>query len=249
MIRPKRVLVVDDDAGVRDTVAANLELEGYDVVQAANGDEALAAAERAPFALVISDVRMPGIDGVDTFRGLRKIQPGVAVVLMTGFALEQRVEKGVLEGVYAVLQKPFSMEHLLRLVERASRSHAVLVVDDDPIVAESIAGALDAAGIPAAVAHDGVTAVSIAEKEPIDVCVVDLVMPGVDGVVTGERIAALPKGVSVIAMTAHDVPDMIRAILARGGYACLKKPFAVEELVRVIARARRDWGSQSAAAS
>src|SRR5439155_27260032 len=98
----KRVLLVDDDDGVRLSLSANLELEGFDVVEAKNGEEAIALARSGDFDLVITDVRMPGINGVDTFRAIRKHKPDLAVVIMTGFALESLLDEAQSEGTYAV---------------------------------------------------------------------------------------------------------------------------------------------------
>ncbi|HUS67503.1 MAG TPA: response regulator, partial [Kofleriaceae bacterium] len=81
MTRPC-VLLVDDEEGLRTTLAANLELDGFDVVEAADGIEALAHARRRAFDLVVTDIRMPGMNGVDLFRAIRGLHPRVPVVLM-----------------------------------------------------------------------------------------------------------------------------------------------------------------------
>ncbi|HTN90143.1 MAG TPA: response regulator [Sorangium sp.] len=239
----RRVLVVDDEEGMRATLAANLELEGYEVVEARDGAHALALARQQRFELVLSDVKMPGLNGVETFRELKRIQPGLTVVLMTAFAIEKLIEEGIGEGVYAVIYKPFSMEHLVRIVARALESRPVLVVDDLPDVAETIVAGLRAAGLRAEAAYDGYTAIQRARDETVDVCVLDLVMPALDGVKTYEQLRCMSKQIRVIAMTGHAPPEMIHAFTSRGGYACLHKPFDVRELVHAIARARSDPGS------
>ncbi|MDC0679516.1 response regulator [Sorangium atrum] len=237
------VLVVDDEEGMRATLAANLELEGYEVVEARDGAHALELVKRRRFALVLSDVRMPGLDGVATFREIKRLQPELTVVLMTGFAREQLIEQGIGEGVYAVIYKPFSMEHLMRIIARALSSRGVLVVDDLPAVAESIVAGLKAAGLRAEAAYDGHTAIQRARDAAVDVCVLDLRMPSLDGVRTHEQIRRLSRGITVIAMTGHATPEMIHAFTSQGGYACLHKPFEVRELMHTIARARSDPGT------
>lgn len=239
----RRVLVVDDEEGMRATVAANLELEGYEVVEARDGAHALDLVRQQRFALVLSDVKMPGLNGVETFRELRRIQPDLTVVLMTAFAIEQLIEEGIGEGVYAVIYKPFSMDHLMRIVARALGSRGVLVVDDLPAVAESIVAGLKAAGLRAEAVYDGHTAIQRARDEAVDVCVLDLVMPSLDGVKTYEQLRRMSRQITVIAMTGHAAPEMIHAFTSRGGYACLHKPFDVRELMHTIARARSDPGT------
>ncbi|WP_437724211.1 response regulator [Sorangium sp. So ce861] len=239
----RRVLVVDDEEGMRATVAANLELEGYEVVEARDGAHALELVRQQRFALVLTDVKMPGLNGVETFRELRRIQPDLTVVLMTAFAIEQLIEEGIGEGVYAVIYKPFSMDHLMRIVARALGSRGVLVVDDLPAVAESIVAGLKAAGLRAEAVYDGQTAIQRARDEAVDVCVLDLLMPSLDGVKTYEQLRRMSRPITVIAMTGHAAPELIHAFTSRGGYACLHKPFGVRELMHTIARARSDPGT------
>ncbi|HTN85385.1 MAG TPA: response regulator [Sorangium sp.] len=236
----KRVLVVDDEEGMRLTLAANLELEGYEVVEARDGAHALELAAQQRFTVVVSDVRMPGLNGVEMFRELKRLQPDLTVVLMTAFALEKLLEEAISEGVYTVIHKPFSMDHLARIVARAVDSPAVLVVDDIPMVAESIVATLRTAGVSAHAVHDGRTAVQRIAERGVDVCVLDLVMPVQDGITTCEQIMGLKKSVTVIAMTGHSVPEMVNAIMSKGGYTCLRKPFDARELIHTIARARGD---------
>jgi DNA-binding NtrC family response regulator len=236
----KRVLVVDDEEGMRITLAANLELEGYEVVEAGSGARALALVAEQPFSLVVTDIRMPGMNGVELLRQIRRIRPDLAVIMMTGFAVEDLVEEGILEGAYTVLEKPFSMEVVAEVVARAVEGRAVLVVDDTPAVADSIAVVLREAGLRAEVVHGGDAAVEAVRAGRIDVCVLDLVMPGQDGLATCDRILALDQGVAVIVMTGLPVEELITQIAQRGSYACLRKPFEVRDLLRTIAQARGD---------
>jgi two-component system, NtrC family, response regulator HydG len=242
---PKRVLVVDDEKGVRTTLAANLELEGYEVVEAESGFRAVELAKERPFEVVITDMRMPGMNGLETFREIRKVRPDTAVVLMTGFALEKLLEEGVNEGAYAVLQKPFSMDLAAKVVARAALSQLVLVVDDAPMIADTLASALGAAGLRAESVHDGESAVEVVRERDVDVCVLDLVMPGKDGLAACEEILAAKPDTVIIAMTAHSAERLIAAVLDKGGYACLRKPFSVTDLIQTIARARAAAGSET----
>lgn len=233
-----RILVVDDEEGLRQSLAANLELEGYEVHEARSGADAIELAQRMPFDLVITDVRMPGMNGVETFHEIRRIQPGISVVMMTAFTLERIIDQALAEGVYAVIHKPFSMPHVLGLIARAVDRRVILVVDDVPEQASSIVGALAALGLRAEAVNDGLTAVRLVHEGKVDVCVLDLVMPSVDGVATYEMIRRLDPSIAVVAISGYSVPEMMHKLMRLGGYACLRKPFAVGELVRAIARAR-----------
>jgi two-component system, NtrC family, response regulator HydG len=233
-----RVLVVDDEEGMRMTLAANLELEGYQVIEAKDGYEAVDLIRREPFAVVVTDIRMPGMSGLDTYREIKKIRPDTTVVMMTAFALERLVDEGLQEGVFTVLSKPFSMEHVIAVVERAARKRVVLVVDDLPEMAESLLASLEACGLRAAAVTDGASAVRLVGEGVMDVCVLDIVMPKMSGVDTLKELRGLDPNVTVIAMTGYSVPDLVHQMIRLGAASCLQKPFLIEDLVRTIARAR-----------
>jgi two-component system response regulator HydG len=237
---PHRILVVDDEEGLRQSLAANLELEGYEVVEAEDGRRAIELVRDRDFDLVITDIRMPGIDGLDTFRELRKIKPGIAVVMMTAFTLERLVADALSEGVYTVLTKPFDIARIIELIARVLAGCVVLVIDDSEEQAASMVHALRAVGLRAEAVHDGASAIRFVREAGVDVCVLDLVMPDMDGVQTYEEIRRLDGSIAVIAVSGHSVPEMMHRLMSLGGYTCLRKPFDMRELVRAIARARGD---------
>jgi CheY-like chemotaxis protein len=233
-----RILVVDDEESMRITLAGNLELEGHEVVEASTGEEALRLSRQRPVDVVLADIRMPGLHGVELYRHLRREKPGLPVVLMTAFAQESLVEDALAEGVFTVLHKPFDVEHLLRTLQRAARTPEVLVVDDVEEVAEATVEGLRLCGLRAQAVYDGDAAVERMRSGQIDVCVVDLVMPGMTGPQVVERMRVAGQSVSVIAVSGHEVPDMMRQVAALGDVSCMRKPISIRELAQTIARAR-----------
>jgi CheY-like chemotaxis protein len=117
---PVRVLVVDDSAPIRELIAVNLELEGYDVRRAADGQEALEVAAQWRPDVVTLDVVMPRLDGLETCARLRAdpATAGVAVVMVTGRAQAADQERGDAVGVDAYLTKPFEPAELVATVAR-----------------------------------------------------------------------------------------------------------------------------------
>ena len=114
--KPK-ILVVDDQRGIRLTLSAIMEHQGYDVTEAEDGYQAIEAVTRQSFDLVFLDIKMPGINGVQSFREIKKISPGSAVVMMTGFSVEDLVKEALDEGARTVIYKPFQVEKVLSLIE------------------------------------------------------------------------------------------------------------------------------------
>src|SRR5438552_8953188 len=97
---------------MRVTLGGILRRRGFDVAIAADGYQAIEEVKKAPFDIAILDIKMPGIDGVDTFIKLKEIQPNVIVFLMTAFALDERIQKASEEGVRGIIYKPFEAEKI-----------------------------------------------------------------------------------------------------------------------------------------
>jgi DNA-binding NtrC family response regulator len=114
------VLVVDDEPGMRDTLMAILELQGYGVSSAPDGETAFAAVLGGNFDVVVMDVRMPGRDGVSVLEELGSPPPHV--ILMTAYAQEERLRAAVEANAFAIVHKPFETRRMLGLVAEASRA-------------------------------------------------------------------------------------------------------------------------------
>jgi CheY-like chemotaxis protein len=233
-----KILVVDDEPGLRLMLAANLELEGFQVLEADSGESALEVAARENPDVVLTDIRMPGITGVELFRRLRARGLRMPVVLMTAFALEDLVQGALEGGAFTVLPKPFDVSHALRTVRLATRRPTVLVVDDAPAVAESFALSLRAAGLKAHGVTSGSQALDFLAAGGVDLCILDMVMPGMDGAQLAERVRARDPAIALIAVSGHDVPEMIRRLASLGMHTFLRKPVDARVLIRSIATAR-----------
>jgi DNA-binding response OmpR family regulator len=111
---PHKILVVDDDADIRDLVATKLESSGYEVETAGDGVTGLELAANNGYSLVISDVMMPGMSGVDMVRMMRSAEPpiSVPVILLTAKNQERDIESGFAAGIADYVVKPFSPREL-----------------------------------------------------------------------------------------------------------------------------------------
>ena len=122
MSKPLPILVVEDDAALREALVDTLELSGYQSVAAAQAEAALACLEHTPVGLVLSDVQMPGIDGHALLRTLKSRQPDIPVVLMTAYGQIDKAVDAMREGAADYLPKPFDPERLLATVARYYQS-------------------------------------------------------------------------------------------------------------------------------
>lgn len=114
-----RVLVVDDDDIVREVIATLLNGEGYGVVTARDGLEALTALKGEPVHLVITDLRMPGVDGIEVLRESVRLDPDRPVIILTAYGTLDIALRAIREGAYDYMTKPFKMEEMIIRVNNA----------------------------------------------------------------------------------------------------------------------------------
>lgn len=127
-----RILVADDDIFVRDVIIKLLTEQGYSVTTADDGHEAIRQLRLEDIYLVLTDLRMPGADGLEVLRTARNINPKIAVVILTAYGTLETALKAVKEGAYDYLTKPFVMQQLL-LVVRNAFNVAVLMKENEKL--------------------------------------------------------------------------------------------------------------------
>jgi excisionase family DNA binding protein len=114
-----RVLVVDDEASIRDLLSKTLALAEYDVDLAPDGRAALDRLRMIPYDLLITDLRMPGVDGLTVIREARRLKADLPVIIITGFSNEASAIEAVNLGVSGYLTKPFRVPRVLAAAAKA----------------------------------------------------------------------------------------------------------------------------------
>jgi two-component system response regulator HydG len=115
-----RILVIDDDAGVRESMERMLQMAGYTVQSAATGEEGFDLARGGVFDVILSDMRMPGMSGLDVLRKLRDVRVDAAFIIMTGFGTVDSAVESMKLGALDFVQKPFFRDELLMRVRSAA---------------------------------------------------------------------------------------------------------------------------------
>jgi two-component system response regulator PilR (NtrC family) len=114
-----RILVVDDDQGMRELLEIMLTEEGYRVHTASNGEKALARCRKEIFDLIITDLKMPKMDGIDFLRKIKDLSPETMVILITAYASGDTAVTAMKEGAYDYIEKDFSIEDLKEIIRNA----------------------------------------------------------------------------------------------------------------------------------
>lgn len=114
-----KILVADDDEIARDVISALLSREGYHVVAAHDGLEAIKVLRRDEMSLVVTDLRMPGADGIEVLKYAVRSNPDVAVVILTAYGTLDTTLEAIKEGAYYYLTKPFKGQEIMLVADRA----------------------------------------------------------------------------------------------------------------------------------
>ena len=126
-----RILLIEDDPGIVETLQRVLKEEGYVVAAERRGDNGLARARSESFNIVITDLKLPGLDGLDLVRQLHTLQPRLPIVLVTAFGTTETAIEATKSGAYDYLLKPFNIPQLLEVIRKAVRSSRLM---SEPVI-------------------------------------------------------------------------------------------------------------------
>ena len=199
----RRILVVDDDRDMVTTLSDILELHGWETSKGYDGAEAVRLAAESHFDFVLTDVRMPRVDGLRALTEIKARSPSTRVILMTAFVGPDLLEKAQDDGALSILRKPVSAAELVAMAKSAlRRSRSLLVVDDNEDNLRSLASALlenDVSAIAADTLDDAIRLVT---------------QDGARVVFAQLRLDHLDSGVNMLAV--HEINPAVLLILLSG---------------------------------
>lgn len=231
------ILVVDDNEDFCHNIKDVLELKGYCTQTASDGFTALDIVREKKIDIVLLDIKMPVMDGVKTFKKIKKISPQSQVIMITAFAVEELIGESLENGAFGVLRKPIDFDKLFYLIEKTvSKGSLILVVDDDRSICKNLEDLLNKKGYQVSYAFDGDTAIQQAQESNYDVMLLDLKLPPLNGYEIYTRIRKFRPGLVVILITGYldQFKDQVKHMLKLNVYACLEKPLNIKQVMQIL---------------
>jgi len=236
MTEQTSVLVVDDNTDLADTFSQILKLRGYNVATAEDGISAVDKFKTRHFDVILMDIIMPKMNGVEAFRKIREIDPKARVILMTAYYEEEELRKARDEGVFSTVHKPIDIARLMELIKEATLNLPILIVDDDIDFCRTMARTLELKGYRVEAASSGEEAVRLARKKQFQIAFVDVKMPFMDGPKTCLKLKEINSNIVAVLMTAYrdEMHDSVAKAVAAKAATCLYKPLDFPQVVKLL---------------
>lgn len=231
-----KVLVVDDDLRMVRTICDILRIKGYEAIVANCGEEAVEKIKSAVPDCVLMDIRMPGINGIETLKILKGIVPNLPVILMSAYATEEQATEAKQQGAYTVLNKPIDIQAVLAFLSLLRKEISILIVDDDPAFCKTLKDILKSRGYKVETEINPENALSNMDTEYKLVVLLDLKLGNINGVDLLQDIRTKYPSKPVILVTGYgkEMANSIEKGLQIGAYACLHKPLEIDTLIKYI---------------
>ena len=249
------ILVVDDDRMTCDMLAAVFSRQGYHVLTATSGREALELFQKHRPRLTLLDLRMPEMDGIAVLREIRAIDPVAAVMILAGGVTDDQENQARELRATDFLRKGLSLNVLVAAVDRVvqqptpfqsgalpaqgsvslgQNGDSILVVDDDPLILDLLVQFLSLRGYQVRAAQNGREALALVRQESPHMILLDIVMPGMNGVEVLRELRAQEFAGSVVALTGAQSEEVLQEAWNLGLQEVISKPIDLDRLLMVV---------------
>ena len=230
-----KILIVDDDRNMAHTLADILDISGYEPTAVFSPGEAIRVFKENQVDCVLTDVRMPGMSGVDLFEAIHQIKPDVPVLLMTAYASDDQIQQGMAQGVMGLLTKPLEIAQLLSFLGMLANDHCIAIVDDDPAFCKTMAEILTKRGIIVKLIKDPGQVLEAITPE-IQTVLLDMKLNGVEGQEVLAQIRRKYSDIPVVIITSYreEMAVAIEKALELDAFTCLYKPMDIPKLMQTL---------------
>lgn len=228
-----RALIVDDELVVREFLTRLLSLRAVEAKAVEDGPEAIKIAKEEAFDIVLIDIKMPKMGGVDVLRELKQIQPDATYVMITGYMVDDLLKQAQEIGALTSLKKPFDINYLISLVnnlhtKEPHKSLNILVVDDDKSVRDFFRALFKYRNYNVVIVETVKDAMEAVIKSDFDLAFIDCVLKDGNGLEVSRELKKIKPGLRAILMSGY--PQDVKDVLDSGVEVFLGKPFKIEKI-------------------
>lgn len=244
----KKVLLIDDEEVIRNRMKKVIEKEGYETFIASGGREGMEIFAREDPDLVITDLMMPDMDGMEVMHLVKKASPGTEVILITGYGEYEMAVQALREGALDYLKKPIDIDQLIISLGRCKERSAnrvklssqinILIADDEKLARGKLERIFTKEGYNVFTAENGKEALDIFNHTKIDIVLTDLKMPVMGGIELLHEIKKLTDDVEVILLTGYGNENIAIQAMREGALNFLTKPIDIEQMIASIEKAQ-----------
>ena len=230
------ILIVDDDFGMVQTLNYILTEKGCEVETAADGFEAVERIKERAFDLVLTDIKMPGMNGVGLLKEVNRLSPETPTVMMTAYCLPELVGEAKRQGAVAGLPKPLDLDRVIAFIDELGARKPILILDDDVGFCKMLQDILNEEGYDATFATEVDKAVNLLLESKYQVVFLDMKLNGITGLDALIAIKKADPGVIIILMTGYreEMAGLIEQSLKKTACTCLYKPLDIEALLELL---------------
>ena len=241
MQTPRSILIVDDEVDTCANLSDIFTDLGFEVGIAHDGVIALELIRQRHYDVALLDLKMPGMDGLELYRRIKKLRAGTVAFIVTAYASDATAQVALSAGAWRVLSKPVDSGILLRLVEEAIDQPLVMIIDDDSDLCESLWDLFRENGLRVSLAHSISDAKSRLQEAHFNVALIDMRLPEGDGSQIYKLVRETNPRSRTVIITGHrsETEERVAKVLAAGADAVCYKPFDVHALLETVNKLAR----------
>jgi CheY-like chemotaxis protein len=219
------------------TLADILALQGHTVVQAWSGPQALEKVRAEFFDCVLTDVRMPDMNGVELHQRLRGLYADLPVILMTAYAADDLLRQGMAQGVAGTLEKPLDFSLLLEFFGALKKIRTIAIVDDDPAFCQTLAEVLQLRGYKVRISTDPHIGIEQLVTDS-QILLLDMKLNSLNGFDVLKKVRQIYPALAVLLITGYrnEMAAAVQNALSIDARACLYKPLVMPEFFDALAK-------------
>ena len=230
------VLIVDDDINLGDSLADILETTGHDIKFVSSGNDALSTIKKSEYDVILMDIRIPGMNGVETLIHIKEQSPLTSVVMITAFAEDELVSQAREEGALDILAKPLDIDKIMGFLKKQELLKTIFIVDDDYAFCNSLKDAIEINNYEVTFVHSAQEVIDKIENQMYGIVLLDMKLNGKNGLEVAEAIKKNGYKCAIVLMSAYkkEFQPLLDNVDKKIDF--IEKPFEIDDILKLLCK-------------